>query len=85
MNTPIVILNYKTYLESSGMNALNLAYDLESAAAESGITMVASPQATDIYRIHDETSLPIFAQHIDPITPGGHTGGNLIETLVSRL
>ena len=46
MNTPIVILNYKTYLESSGMNALNLAYDLESAAAESGITMVASPQAT---------------------------------------
>ena len=82
MNTPIVILNYKTYLESSGMNALNLAYDLESAAAESGITMVASPQATDIYRIHDETSLPIFAQHIDPITPGGHTGGNLIETLV---
>ena len=25
MDTPIVILNYKTYLESSGMNALELA------------------------------------------------------------
>ena len=82
MNTPIVILNYKTYLESSGLNALNLAKDLESAAAESGITMVAAPQAADIYRISDETSLPIFAQHIDPISPGGHAGGNLIETLV---
>ena len=82
MNTPIVILNYKTYLESSGLNALNLARDLESAAAESGITMVAVPQAADIYRISQETSLPIFAQHIDPITPGGHTGGNLIDTLV---
>ena len=82
MNTPIVILNYKTYLESSGINALNLARDLESAAAESGITMVGAPQSADIYRICDETSLPIFAQHIDPITPGGHTGGSLIETLI---
>ena len=26
MDTPIVILNYKTYLESSGLNALELAY-----------------------------------------------------------
>ena len=82
MDTPIVILNYKTYLESSGLNALELAHDLESAASESGITMVASPQAADIYRISDETSLPIFAQHIDPITPGGHTGSNLINTLI---
>ncbi len=82
MNTPIVILNYKTYSESSGLNALKLANDLKSAAEESGITMVASPQAADIYRIKKETSVPIYAQHIDPISPGGHTGANLIETLV---
>ena len=82
MNTPIVILNYKTYLESSGLNALKLANDLESATEESGITMVASPQAADIYRINEETSVPIYAQHIDPVSPGGNTGANLIETLV---
>ena len=82
MNTPIVILNYKTYLESSGLKALELAHDLQSAASESGITMVAAPQAADIYRISEETSLPIFAQHIDPIAPGGHTGSNLISTLI---
>lgn len=82
MNTPIVILNYKTYLESSGENALELARALKSASEESGITMVAAPQAADIYRIRDQISLPIFAQHIDPITPGGHTGSNLIETLI---
>ena len=78
----IVILNYKTYLESSGENALELARALKSASEESGITMVAAPQAADIYRIQDQISLPIFAQHIDPITPGGHTGSNLIETLI---
>lgn len=82
MNTPIVILNYKTYLESSGENALELARALKSASEEFGITMVAAPQAADIYRIQDQISLPIFAQHIDPITPGGHTGSNLIETLI---
>lgn len=82
MNTPIVILNYKTYLESSGENALELARALKSASEESGMTMVAAPQAADIYRIQDQISLPIFAQHIDPITPGGHTGSNLIETLI---
>lgn len=82
MNTPIVILNYKTYLESSGENALELARALKSASEESGITMVAAPQVADIYRIQDQISLPIFAQHIDPITPGGHTGSNLIETLI---
>lgn len=82
MNTPIAILNYKTYLESSGENALELARALKSASEESGITMVAAPQAADIYRIQDQISLPIFAQHIDPITPGGHTGSNLIETLI---
>lgn len=82
MNTPIVILNYKTYLESRGENALELARALKSASEESGITMVAAPQAADIYRIQDQISLPIFAQHIDPITPGGHTGSNLIETLI---
>ena len=82
MNTPIVILNYKTYLESSGENALELARALKSASEESGITMVAAPQAADIYRIQDRISLPISAQHIDPITPGGHTGSNLIETLI---
>lgn len=82
MNTPIVILNYKTYLESSGENALELARALKSASEESGITMVAAPQAADIYRIQDQISLHIFAQHIDPITPGGHTGSNLIETLI---
>ncbi|MDO5848239.1 MAG: triose-phosphate isomerase [Methanobrevibacter sp.] len=82
MNTPIVILNFKTYIESSGLNALNLAKDLESAGEETGINMVAAPQAADIYRIKQETSIPIFAQNIDAITPGGHTGHDLIETLI---
>jgi len=82
ITTPIVILNFKTYLESSGENALKLAKALESVANESGITMVAAPQNADIFRINDETNIPILAQHIDPINPGGHTGSSLLECLI---
>jgi len=82
IKTPIVILNFKTYLESSGENALNLAKALEIVAIETGINMAAAPQASDIFRISQETNIPILAQHIDPISPGGHTGSNLLECMV---
>ena len=82
IKTPIVILNFKTYLESSGENALNLAKSLEAVAIETGINMVAAPQACDIFRISKETNIPILAQHIDPISPGGHTGSNLLEAML---
>ena len=83
LKTPVVILNFKTYLESSGQKALDLANALESAGNESGITMVAVPQAIDIYRIKEETSIPVLAQHIDAVFPGGHTGSNLFESFVA--
>jgi triosephosphate isomerase len=82
IKAPIVILNFKTYLESSGEKALELSKALESVSYESGITMVAAPQTTDIFRINDETNIPIFAQHIDPVSPGGNTGSNLMEALI---
>ncbi|RBQ23874.1 Triosephosphate isomerase [Candidatus Methanobinarius endosymbioticus] len=82
IKTPIVILNFKTYLESSGEDALELAKLLESVSIESGISMVAASQATDIYRINQETDIPILAQHIDPIAPGEHTGSNLMEVMI---
>ncbi len=81
---PIVILNYKTYLESSGDKALSLAKDLKSAYDETGIPMIASPQAIDITKIKDETSIPVYAQHIDPIKPGGNTGSNLLESFLAN-
>ena len=77
--TPIVILNYKTYLESTGENALNLAKSCEMVAEETGVNMMVAPQSGDIYRISQEVNIPVLAQHIDPIDAGGHTGSILPE------
>ncbi len=49
--TPIVILNFKTYLESTGKNALKLAIASELVAEETGVNMVVAPQSPDIYSI----------------------------------
>lgn len=84
IKTPVVILNFKTYLEASGEKALELAKALESAADESGIQMMAAPQACDIYRIKEETSIPILSQHIDNISPGSHTGSTLFDALIGN-
>lgn len=76
---PIVILNYKTYLESTGANALKLAKSCQNVADETGVNMMVAPQHGDIYRISQEVDIPILAQHIDPIDAGGHTGSILPE------
>lgn len=77
--TPIVILNFKTYLESTGINALNLAKTCEKVSKETGINFAVAPQALDVYRLSQEVEIPVLTQHIDPITPGGHTGDILLE------
>ncbi|OPX59789.1 MAG: Triosephosphate isomerase [Methanobacterium sp. PtaB.Bin024] len=77
--TPLVILNFKTYLESTGEKALQLAMALEQVAEETGVNMAAAPQGADIWRLSQEVEIPVLAQHIDPVDVGGHTGSMLLE------
>lgn len=79
--SPIVILNFKTYLESTGKNALKLAQSCHSVAQETGVNIMVAPQYADIYRITEELDVPVFAQHIDPVDVGGHTGSVLPESV----
>lgn len=79
MKTPIIILNFKTYLESTGSNALKLAKISDSVAKRTGINIVVAPQHPDIYRVSNEVDIPVLAQHVDPIDFGGHTGSILLE------
>lgn len=80
-NTPIIILNYKTYVESTGKNAIQLSKYVEEASQESGVNMAIAPQAVDLYNIIEAVDIPVYSQHMDPITPGGHTGSTLPEAI----
>jgi triosephosphate isomerase len=73
---PFVIVNFKTYKESTGRNGIKLA---EILARVKG-SIVFCPQVTDIREIA-KLKVPVFAQHIDPIEYGRNTGWLLAEAV----
>ncbi|MCW3982966.1 MAG: triose-phosphate isomerase [Candidatus Bathyarchaeota archaeon] len=77
----MIIVNFKTYLESTGQKALQLAKQAEKAAKETGTCIVVAPQPADLKTIAQSVEIPVFAQHIDPIKPGNSTGHILAESV----
>jgi len=81
LKEPIVAINFKTYAQATGEGALRIAKAAEKIYKETGVTIVVAPQLADLYRIAQEVEIPVFAQHIDPIKPGSHTGHVLPEAV----
>jgi len=78
---PVIILNFKTYKEATGASALSLARIAEKIAGETGVEIVVAPQNVDLYRVASSVSIPVFAQHVDPVTPGSSTGHTTVEAV----
>ena len=79
--TPLILINFKTYTEATGKNAIKLAKIIENVSLETETCIGLAPQLEDIASIACITSVPVFAQHIDPITPGSFTGHVLPESV----
>lgn len=79
--TPVVIVNCKAYLETTGARAVAMAQALEKAAAGARATVAVCPQAADLHRVAQATRLAVLAQHVDPIPPGAGTGMTLAEAV----
>jgi triosephosphate isomerase (TIM) len=78
---PIILINFKTYLEAVGQRAVTLAKYAAETTRETGVCVAIAPQTPDIGRITQDLDVPIFAQHIDPYPPGSYTGYVLPETV----
>lgn len=81
LNTPAIVLNVKTYSEATGNNALELASLMDKISKETGASMAIAVQATDITLCAEKVDIPVWAEHIDPIKPGSHTGWTLPEAV----
>ncbi len=81
VQVPIIIVNYKTYSEATGKKAVKLSKIAEEVSIESGVNVGVAPQFVDIAAIADTVSIPVFSQHIDPISPGSFTGHILLESV----
>ncbi|MBE3117102.1 triose-phosphate isomerase [Candidatus Bathyarchaeota archaeon] len=77
----MIIVNFKTYLESSGKRAVELALKADKVSKETGVCIVVAPQLVDLAKVAEVVEIPVFAQHIDPIKPGSFTGHVLAESV----
>jgi triosephosphate isomerase (TIM) len=76
-------VNFKTYIEATGRRAIELAKIAEGVSRETGVTIIVSPQFTDIEPVSKTVDIPVFSQHIDSVKAGAHTGHVLAEAVKS--
>jgi triosephosphate isomerase len=81
LKCPIIIVNFKTYLEATGIKAVELAKQAEKASKETGVHIAVAPQFVDLKSVAESVDIPVYAQHIDPIKPGSNTGHVLVEAV----
>lgn len=76
----MLIINFKTYHESTGKNALKLAKIIDSAAESAATDVLLAVQAFDLSSIAKEVkNVKIISQHVDGVGYGAHTGHILPE------
>ncbi|MHA2240316.1 MAG: triose-phosphate isomerase [Candidatus Thorarchaeota archaeon] len=79
---PVIAVNFKTYPQATGKNAVSLAQICDRVSKEYGVSLVVAPQIPDLYRVSSAVDIPVFSQHMDPGDQGRFTGHVLGETLV---
>ena len=74
MKKPLIVVNFKTYAESTGEKAVRIAKYCEEVSQDQGAGIVVVPQIPDIFRVASSVKIPVFAQHIDGAGAGSFTG-----------
>lgn len=74
MKVPVLAINYKVYSTAFGEKALEIAKYAEKIAKEFDIEIIVIPPSTELRKIIESVSIPVFAQHADPYDYGAYTG-----------
>jgi triosephosphate isomerase len=74
MTSPFILVNLKTYRESTGANAHRIATAAETVAGESGAVIGVAPSYMDLHPIAQHFEIPVYAQHVDGVAQGAFTG-----------
>ena len=77
----MIITNFKTYESAIGPRALDLAILHAKVMEEMDVQMGVAVQPSDIFQVASAVSIPVFAQHIDPVGFGSNTGHILPEAV----
>jgi len=77
----ILAVNAKVYYPHSfGSRLLRIARAVDKVATEYGIETIIAPPATEIKDVSEVLEkTKVYAQHVDPVEPGAHTGSLPLE------
>ncbi len=81
---PLLLINLKTYRESTGANASAIARAAELAAQKTGASICVAAQALDLAQVASLVKIPVIAQHVDAEEYGKHTGYILPAEVLSH-
>ncbi len=81
---PFLVVNFKTYKQATGQQAVKLAKICEKVAKKTKVHVIIAVQNVDLFRVSSEVSIPVYAEHIDPVSYGANTGKDLPEALVEN-
>ncbi len=79
MKLPMIVVNFKVYEQATGAQALELAKIHEKVAKDTGANIAICVSAIDLFNVAQNVNIPVFAQHIDPLSYGSGTGKILPE------
>jgi triosephosphate isomerase len=74
METPVIVINFKTYPEVCGESCLELAELCQSIAKKTKKSIAIAPQQIDLAHFSRTLKIPVLAQHVDNVKQGGSTG-----------
>ena len=80
-STPIIIVNLKAYEQGYGADGFDLCKIMEEISIEHNVNLAAAVSAIDLVDFSDNLKIPIFAQHVDGVNYGSHTGSILPEAV----
>ncbi|MCP1661952.1 MAG: triose-phosphate isomerase [Methanocalculus sp. MSAO_Arc1] len=74
MQSPFILINFKTYREGTGYLADRIARAAQAVMEDMGVRIAIAPHYTEMRRLAKHYSIPVFAQHIDGVGGGAYTG-----------
>ncbi|HJX45885.1 MAG TPA: triose-phosphate isomerase [Patescibacteria group bacterium] len=77
----MIFVNFKTFKEGTGVNAVSLAKLLYLVASQTQHKVIPVVQASDIKEVVETCGLEVWVQKIDPVEFGASTGSILAEAV----
>ncbi|MFZ0699558.1 MAG: triose-phosphate isomerase [Thermoplasmata archaeon] len=74
LGSPLLLVNLKSYSDALGTGAEQIGALLGACGRAAGVAVAIAPATTDLRHLATTLSIPVLAQHVDPMAAGAHTG-----------